>query len=359
LREPQKGNHRLIPPIFYNCTEHLTSFRFKSKESIMPTTIETKHLPKVIAYHSQDMTGKVVVITGTTSGTGYICAREVAKKGAKVVLLNRKSQRAEKAFKALQTDVPNAHFESIECDLQSLANVEDAIAWIKSKYEVVDVLVNNAGVMALEDKATTDGYDVQMQTNVLSHFLLTKELFPLIAKSAEGRIVNHSSGARLGGPLKSEYFGKNGGNLGGDGTKEENFQFQGPRWERYHQTKLANAVFNYVLKEKLEKAGITHVMPLLAHPGLALTQLQVTSASTGGMDIEAEFMNQAQSAEDGATGIIRAAMDPEAASGNFYGPAAGWSGFPEVLAPEKLLYDAENIRLFWEGCEKAVGAFEI
>ncbi|MGB6035154.1 MAG: SDR family NAD(P)-dependent oxidoreductase [Cryomorphaceae bacterium] len=322
------------------------------------STIETKHLPKVIADHSQNMTGKVVVITGTTSGTGYICAREVAKKGAKVVLLNRKSERAEKALKELQSEVPDGQFDSIECDLQSFASVEDAIAWIKSKYEVIDVLVNNAGVMALEDKSTEDGYDVQMQTNVLSHFLLTKELFPLIAKSKEGRIVNHSSGARLGGPLKSEYFGKNGGNLGGDGTEEENFKFQGPRWERYHQTKLANAVFTYALKEKLEQAGIENVMPLLAHPGLALTQLQVTSASTGGMDKDAEFMNQAQSAEDGAAGIIRAAMDPEAKSGNFYGPSSGWSGFPDVLTPEELLYDPENIRTFWEGCEKAVGTFE-
>ena len=323
----------------------------------MPT-IETKHLPKVIADHSQNMTGKVVVITGTTSGTGYICALEVTKKGAKVVLLNRKSERAEKALKELQSEVPDGHFESIECDLQSFASVEDAIAWIKSKYEVIDVLVNNAGVMALEDKPTEDGYDVQMQTNVLSHFLLTKELFPLIAKSKEGRIVNHSSGARLGGPLKSEYFGKNGGNLGGDGTKEENFQFQGPRWERYHQTKLANAVFTYALKERLEQQGIDNVMPLLAHPGLALTQLQVTSAATGGMDKDAEFMNQAQSAEDGAAGIIRASMDPEAKSGNFYGPSTGWSGFPDLLTPEELLYDPENIQTFWEGCEKAVGTFE-
>jgi len=193
---------------------------------------------------------------------------------------------------------------------------------------------------------------------VLSHFLLTKELFPLIAKSKEGRIVNHSSGARLGGPLKSEYFGKNGGNLGGDGTKEENFQFQGPRWERYHQTKLANAVFTYALKERLEQQGIDNVMPLLAHPGLALTQLQVTSAATGGMDKDAEFMNQAQSAEDGAAGIIRASMDPEAKSGNFYGPSAGWSGFPDLLTPEELLYDPENKEVFWEGCEKAVGTFE-
>jgi hypothetical protein len=159
--------------------------------------------------------------------------------------------------------------------------------------------------------------------------------------------------------LQEEYFGKNGGNLGGDGTEEENAAFQGPRWERYHQTKLANCNFTYGLKEKLEAANITHVLPLLAHPGLALTQLQVTTAATGGMDANSPFMAQAQSAEDGATGIIRAAMDPTSKSGDFYGPTAGWSGYPDLLPPEDLLLDASNIRINWEGCENAVGVFEI
>ncbi|MEL7002482.1 MAG: dehydrogenase, partial [Bacteroidota bacterium] len=144
---------------------------------------------------------------------------------------------------------------------------------------------------------------------------------------------------------------------GGDGTEEENNSFQGPRWERYHQTKLANANFTYGLKNKLEDSNISNIIPLLAHPGLAATNLQVTSAAVGGMDKDAEFMNQAQSAEDGATGIIRAAMDPEAKAGNFYGPAAGWSGYPDLLEPEELLLNEANVNTNWEGCEKAVGAF--
>jgi NAD(P)-dependent dehydrogenase (short-subunit alcohol dehydrogenase family) len=229
---------------------------------------------------------------------------------------------------------------------------------IKSKYEVIDVLVNNAGVMALKDQATSDGYDVQMQTNVISHFLITKELFPLLRKSEQARIVNHSSMARLGGPLSMDYFEKKGGNLGGDGTEEEIQSFQGPRWERYHQTKLANAVFTYGLKNKLEENQISNIIPLLAHPGLAKTNLQVTTAGDGGMEQNSEFMNQAQSAEDGATGIIRASMDPEAKSGDFYGPAAGWKGFPDLLPPEDLLLDETNIQINWEGCEKAVGEFK-
>ena len=325
----------------------------------MSDKVETNHLEEVLKKHSKDMKNKVVVITGTTSGTGYVCAREVAKKGATVVLLNRKSERSEKSLNQLKNEFADGKFESIICDLQSFESVRNAAESIKEKYKVVDVLVNNAGVMALPDQATTDGYDVQMQTNVLSHFLITKELFPLIKKSSEGRIVNHSSMARLGPPLAIEYFEKKGGDLGGDGTEEENFSFRGPRWRRYHQTKLANAAFTYGLKNKLEEAKVSNVIPLLAHPGLAKTQLQVTSASVGGTDVTSEFMKMAQSAEDGATGIIRAVMDPTAKPGDFYGPSGdGWNGYPELLPPEDLLLDESNLKINWEGCEKAVGAFE-
>ncbi len=325
----------------------------------MSNQVKTFHLNNVISHHGQDMINKIVAITGTTSGTGFVCARELAKKGATVILLNRESDRSKDAFNRLKAEVPSAKFELIHCDLQNLQSVKAAVQEIKAKYDVLDVLVNNAGVMALKDQATIDGYDIQMQTNVISHFFIVKELFPLLKKSKEGRIVNHSSMARLGGLLKKEYFGKNGGNLGGDEAEvNEKPGLRGPRWERYHQTKLSNAVFTYAMKNKLEEAGINNVIPLVAHPGLSRTNLQITTANDGGMDIESEFMKQAQSADDGATGIIRAAMDTEVKPGNFYGPSAGWSGYPDLLTPEELLYDDTNIKTFWEGCEKAVGKFE-
>jgi len=317
---------------------------------------ETQHLDTVIRNHTQDMSGKTVAITGTTSGTGYVCAREMAKLGAKVLLLNRKSERSTSSLEKLQEEVPEGSFETIECDLQNLDSVRTAINEIKSNNEVLDVLCNNAGVMALPDVATKDGYDVQMQTNCISHFLLTRGLFPLLKKSSDGRVVNHSSMARLGPPLEEKYFAKNGGNLGGDGTEEQNQSFTGPRWMRYHQTKLANCAFTYGLIEKLEEHGIKNIKVLLAHPGLAATQLQVTTAKTGGMDGDSGFMQNAQSAEDGATGIIRCCADPEAQTGDFYGPEQ-WVGFPGKLTPEDFLSDPDNIRINWDGCEAAVGAF--
>ena len=320
------------------------------------TTIKTVHLDNVIENHTQDMTGKVVAFTGTTSGTGYVCAREMAKLGASVILLNRASGRATASLEKLREEVPNGAFDPITCDLQDFESVRKAVDEIKAKYAVVDVLCNNAGVMALEDRATKDGYDVQMQTNCISHFLLSKGLFPLLRNSTEARVVNHTSMARLGAPLESKYFGKNGGNLGGNETDQENGRSGGPRWERYHQTKLANCAFTYGLKQKLEQHNIDNVKVLLAHPGLALTSLQATSADAGGMDANSPLLANAQSAEDGALGIIRACADEKAESGNFYGPKE-WTGFPVLLIPEDLLLDPKNIQINWEGCEAAVGEF--
>lgn len=319
---------------------------------------ETLHLSTVIERHTQDLTGRVAAITGTTSGTGYVCARELARLGATVILLNRESSRSTDALARLRAEVPGGAFDAVTCDLQDFASVLSAAEDVRRRYDRLDILCNNAGVMALPDQATRDGYDVQIQTNCISHFLLTRELFPLLRNSDDGRVVNHTSGARLGPPLEEKYFAKNGGNLGGDGTDAENASFSGPRWMRYHQTKLANCNFTYELKARFESSGLSNLKALIAHPGLARTKLQVTTSETGGMDLESPFMAQAQTAEDGALGIIRACADPEAVSGDFFGPS-GWTGFPEKLPPEELLLDAENRRINWDGCEAAVGAFDI
>jgi len=320
------------------------------------TEIETKHLNDLIARHTQDMTGKVVAITGTTSGTGYVCARELAKLGARVLLLNRASKRAEASLEKLRGEVPSGDFVAITCDLQDFESVRNAAHEIGSRFDRLDVLCNNAGVMALPDQATGDGYDVQMQTNSISPFLLTRELLPLLRRSSDGRVVNHTSAARLGPDHEPQYFEQRGGDLGGDGSDEENARFAGPRWARYHQSKLANCTFTYGLAEKLRSAGIENVKVMLAHPGLAQTGLQATSAETGGMDLSTGFMGNAQSAEDGSLGIIRACADPAAQSGDFYGPE-GWTGYAEKLTPEPLLSDPTNVQIYWDGCEAAVGAF--
>jgi len=215
------------------------------------------------------MEGKTVVITGTTSGTGKIAADTLASLGARLVLLNRKSERSKASLEELKKNHPDAEIEQIDCDLQSFASVKSAAQEVISKYgEGINVLANNAGIMAVPDKATEDGHCVQMQTNHLSHFLLTKLLMPLLEKGAEAhgeaRVVNHSSIARKGKPLKAKYFGTNGGKLGGSE--------QAARWARYQQTKLANAVHTFALKDRLDAAG-SKVKAVVAHPGIARTEL--------------------------------------------------------------------------------------
>jgi NAD(P)-dependent dehydrogenase (short-subunit alcohol dehydrogenase family) len=129
--------------------------------------------------------GRVVAVTGSTSGTGFVAARTCAKLGAHVLLLNRPSARSEAALKAIAEDAPGGVF-AIDCDLQSFASVRAAAVAVKAAVgeQGLDVLCCNAGVMALRDAATADGHDVQMQTNHLSHFLLAKELQPLLEKAA-------------------------------------------------------------------------------------------------------------------------------------------------------------------------------
>jgi len=304
------------------------------------------------------MSDKVVAITGTTSGTGYVCAREMAKLGAKVLLLNRPSARATDSLTRLQSEVPSGLFQAIDCDLQCFDSVRQAAQQICDEHDVLDVLCNNAGVMALPDCATVDGYDVQMQTNSISPFLLTSALVGLLKQRPEVRVVNHTSMARLGAPHEAKFFAKHGGALSGDGTDAENASFGGPRWSRYHQSKLANGTFTNGLKSALEARGVSNVKVMIAHPGLASTGLQVTTAQSGGMQLGGDFMTQAQSAEDGALSIIRACAYPDARSGDFCG-LEGWTGFPKKLTSEESLFSTDNIKTNWDGCEAAVGEFRL
>lgn len=332
-------------------------------------TKESKHYAAFEA-SLPSLQGKTVAITGCTTGTGYVTAVCAARKGADhVLLLNRVSERSTAAEEAIRKEIApgsTTKVETIPCDLQDLDSVQQAADAIKSKYSQLHVLCNNAGVMALEDVATKDGYDVQMQTNHLSHFLLTKELFPLLSKTSradEGdsggdvRIVFHSSIARRGGPLKPEYFGKNGGNLGGNGSS---MIFNGARWERYHQTKLANAVMTAALADKLKASTInTKIKAVCAAPGFAQTNLQVTSAEKGGMGNSSWMMHFSQSSEDGAIPLLTACFHPSTANGDFYEPKNGIKGLPVKTDFDKHAKSMEQQKLLWDVSEAACGTFPI
>lgn len=335
-----------------------------------PAEIASVHFPEF--YKTlPSMAGKTVAITGCTSGTGFICARVCAEKGARIIMLNRPSPRADAALAALREAVPSCDATHVDCDLMSFESVRSAGEQLcRDLSETgLDVLCNNAGIMGVKDEATTDGCDTQMQTNHLAHYLLTAEVLPLLKSAAamrgEARVVNHSSGARNRGgegkkPLDEKYLRKNGGDLGGD--KVGWLPFTGGRWTRYQQTKLANVVFTYALRDELQAAGgeYSNIKALVAHPGLSATNLQVNSANDGGMGqgfTDFLMKHAAHSGEDGSMGLIRCCCDTEAKTGDFYGPRK-LTG-PAVLmpaAPEEAFADESSRKMLWEVSAEVTGA---
>lgn len=322
-----------------------------------PASIESVLFPAFRASLPR-MDGKVVAVTGCTSGTGFVCARTCAELGARVIMLNRASRRADDALLALQRAAPQARITQVSCDLTSFDAVRQAAQELREELAGtgLDVLCNNAGIMAAKDEATRDGCDTQMQTNHLSHFLLTAEVWPLLEKAValrgEARVVNHSSGARRGPKIEKQYFERNGGNLGGDGEADPggNAPFGGGRWARYQQSKLANVVFTYALRDRCAQNS-SQVKVLVAHPGLASTNLQVTTAADGGMqdDFTHGLMRKAQSQEDGSMGVLRCCCEPNSKTGDFYGPK-GMTGSADLLdaAPEEKRADPASRDLLWE-----------
>ena len=254
--------------------------------------------------------------------------------------------------------------------LQDLASVKKAADAINEKYSETGIycLANNAGVMMLPDLATKDGFDVQMQTNHLSHFLLTMMLLPALNKYAEAngeaRVVSHSSLARRGysGNLKkleNKYFEKKGGKLGGNSVFG--------KFGRYAQTKLSNAVFAYALKDYLEQKEMTKIKSVVCHPGIAKTGLD--------KDLKFEFKNigsylfkrfimQAnyQAMEDGALGIIKCICQPDVESGDFFGPGPtgnAYKGDATKFTPEAACTSDANKKLLWAKSEEAISAFTV
>uniref|UniRef100_A0A0G4HVU5 Uncharacterized protein n=1 Tax=Chromera velia CCMP2878 TaxID=1169474 RepID=A0A0G4HVU5_9ALVE len=315
-----------------------------------------KELPRV--------DGKVFAITGTTSGTGFVAARTVAEQGGTVLLLNRPSERAEKSLASLKEAVPSGTFEAVDCDLQDFASVRKAGETVKAQYPHLYCLANNAGVMGNEDIATKDGYDVQMQTNHLSHFLLTSLLLPCLEKGAEvhgeARVVNHSSGARKWTKkLEARFLEKRGGDLGGNGKG-----LGSPNFVRYQQTKLANAVFTQALHKKLAEKN-SKVKALTCHPGASSTNLAddlIAKGSLGGGLFLTLMGYVIQSAEDGTMGLLKTMMGDGVKSGELWGPN-GWfhsmSG-PAVSVPARPSEtDCEALEMLWEKSEEACGKFQV
>lgn len=313
------------------------------------------------------MEGKTVAVTGSTSGTGLIFAQTCAKLGAKVILLNRTSPRAQAAFDAVNAVAPDGKLISIPCDLQSFKSVRSAAAlMIASCPEGLDVLCNNAGIMTTPNLETEDGFNSEMQANHLSHFLLTAEVWPLLEKAADARgdarVVNHSSIARnmaflFSGGFAAKYVQPDISRLGGDDTFG--------RMRRYAQTKLANTLFTHALATKQSK-----VKAIAAHPGVAKTALIDNTIKASGSTMDSAWLlNKAskmefqslQSQEDGTLGILSAACLPNVDPDTLWGPAKSAQTGPAVAEPIPGDYWfqsrlASQTEMLWAESLKATGA---
>ena len=260
-----------------------------------------------------DLTGKVIVVTGANSGIGFEAAKEFARKGAQVILACRNLDKAQTALSAIMAEIPEAKAEFMELDLASQASVHRFADAFAARYDQLDVLVNNAGIMMVPYGTTEDGYERQLGTNRLGHFALTGLLIDQILATPGARVVNISSNGHRMGSVDFDNLMYAGG---------EGYSPMGA----YGRSKLANLLFTYELQRRFEAIG-ADATALAAHPGGSSTNLGAHLYDNWyAQPLEPLLENMMQGADMGALPTIRAAADPTAMGGDYYGP----NGFMEL-----------------------------
>jgi NAD(P)-dependent dehydrogenase (short-subunit alcohol dehydrogenase family) len=297
-----------------------------------------------------DLAGKVAVITGANSGLGFEAAQILAAKGAHVVLAVRDAAKGKQAAGEIKRVVPAAGLEVLSLDLASLTSVRRFAEAFPAAHSRLDMLINNAGVMAIPRRVTTDGFEMQFGTNHLGHFALTGLLLPLILRTPSSRIVTVSSGAHMFGKINFD-----------DLQSERSYS----KFGVYGQSKLANLLFAYELQRKLQAAGggaSGGAISVAAHPGYASTNLQAVGPQMDGSKLGARTMSAAnrvlaQSAAMGALPEVYAATSPDVRGGDYIGPDGfmGQKGFPQKVGSNSRSYDQEVAARLWAVSEELTG----
>ena len=261
--------------------------------------------------------GRLALVTGANSGLGLATVKALATRQATVILACRSNRKAEAAQQQLH-DQGLSGLELLELDLADLSSVQRAAESVRDRHGRLDLLINNAGVMAPPRRTTVQGHELQFGVNHLGHQALTQALLPLMENRPDARIVTVTSGA--------QYFGQIQWN-------DLNWEQRYERYGAYGQSKLANVMFALELDARLRQRKST-IRSLAAHPGLARTQLQPTAIASGGNRVEAlayRLMDPLfQSAAMGALPQLHAATAPSAQGGEHYGPnqLGGFRGHP-------------------------------
>lgn len=284
-----------------------------------------------------DQSGRIAIVTGSNSGIGYETALALAQKGATVVMACRSLPKAEAAAEQIRQTNPAGEVVVTQLDLGDLDSVRDFAAAFLERYDRLDLLINNAGIMMPPYGQTAQGFETQFGVNHLGHFALTGLLLDVVLRTPQSRIVTVSSGAHN--------FGK--------------IDFDDLNWERksynpnasYGQSKLANLLFTYELQRKLVAAGC-ETIAVAAHPGWTETNLQQHSGLFS-------FLNPyfAQSPPMGALPTLRAATDPTVQGSDYYGPNGFMEmrGYPVKVKSNDRSHNETIAARLWESSEALVG----
>jgi NAD(P)-dependent dehydrogenase (short-subunit alcohol dehydrogenase family) len=285
-----------------------------------------------------DLTGKTVLVTGASGGIGFEAARMFARAGATVVLAARDPQRSQAALDRIAQDWPGASLQCVSLDLASLASVREAARRVLGQHGWLDVLCNNAGVMAIPRALTDDGFEMQLGVNHFGHFALTGLLLESMLQRP-ARIVTVSSTAHRIGRMHFD-----------DLDGERAYQ----KWGAYAQSKLANLLFAYELQRRLMVARVPAVS-VACHPGYANTNLQLVGPARERSRIGLYFFRVcnallAQPAVKGAWPTVYAATATDVCGGDYIGPGgpAEIAGRPIKVDSSRTSHDLELARELWE-----------
>jgi len=276
-----------------------------------------------------DQKGRVVIVTGSSSGIGYEMARVLATKNASVIIAVRNLEKGQSALERIKAGLPDADVKIMELDLANLDSVRRFAEEFKKNFSQLDLLINNAGVMMPPYSKTADGFELQFGTNHLGHFALTGLLLDLILKTENSRIVTVSS------------TGHKAGKLDFDDLNWEKRKYK--KMKTYADSKLANLYFTYVLQEKLEKEG-SKTIAVASHPGWTETDLQ---RHVGLFKFLNRFLSQ--DIDMGALPTLYAATAPDVKGSDYYGPAGRQEvkGYPKKVESNELSHDKDIAKKLW------------
>jgi NAD(P)-dependent dehydrogenase (short-subunit alcohol dehydrogenase family) len=293
-----------------------------------------------------DLTGRRALVTGATSGLGYQTALELLRHGAEVVVAARNPEKSARAAAELAAASGREAPDVVDLNLSDLASVRAAAEQVTKSYDSLDLLVNNAGIMAPPYRQTSDGFELQIGTNHLGHFALTAQVMPLLAKAPQPRVVTVSSFMHKSVRAISK----------ADLRAANDYR----KWDAYGKSKLANLLFMLELDRRARAAG-SPVLSAGSHPGYALTHLQTAGPQLGGIDLAARVLAigtrlVAQSAAAGAWPSLYAATLPDLPPGSYVGPRVlELRGAPKVVVPSRSARDEEMAKQLWSWSVEATG----